>query len=89
MAKQKGPPWERRPLEFVFDGDKSISGEQVVLATFIDDAKIAVAFRRLVGNHDIDLVALEGGLVACIANAHRESDVPTPPVSPRRGTSSA
>ncbi len=41
------------------DSDEAIGREQVVLATLIDDSKVAIAFRIPVGQDRVDLVALE------------------------------
>ena len=45
------------------DRHEAIRGEQVVLAALVDDAKVSVALGVLVWKDDVDLVALERGLV--------------------------
>ena len=54
---------------------KTISGEQVVLATLVDDAKFAVSLGVAVRKDDVDLVALERGLVPaqCAAGVRQKN----------------
>jgi hypothetical protein len=51
---------------------ETIGAEQVVLATLVDDAKIAVPLGVPVRKHDVDLVALERCIVAVVLDADRE-----------------
>src|SRR4051812_4175044 len=54
------------------DGDEAIRGEQVVLATFVDNTKVPVTLGVLVRKDDIDFVALKRGLVTVVVHADRE-----------------
>jgi hypothetical protein len=49
------------------DRDEPISGEQVILAALADDAEVAVRLGILVEYDDVDLVALERGLVPVLS----------------------
>ena len=51
-------------------GAKTISGEQVGIATLVDDAKVTVPFGFPVGKDDVDLVALERGLASVVLDAN-------------------
>src|SRR5687768_6952775 len=54
------------------DRDEAISGEQVVLAALVDNAKVPIALDVLVRKDDVDLVALERCLVAVVLHADGE-----------------
>ena len=55
-----------------FYGHETIRGEQVILAAFIDDPQVAVALGVFIRQDGVNLVALEGCLVAVIPNADGE-----------------
>jgi hypothetical protein len=72
------------------DRDEAIRREQVILAALVDDAEIAIPLGILVGQDDVDFIALERGLVAVVV--HADSKLPTrysPLAWPSRGTSYA
>ena len=54
------------------DGDETTSRKQIVLAALVDNAKVPLALGVLVGNDDLDLVALERRLVPDIVDADSE-----------------
>jgi hypothetical protein len=54
------------------DRDEAISGEQVVLAALVDNAKVLIALGVLVWKDNVDFVALKRGLVAVVLDADRE-----------------
>jgi len=54
------------------DRDEAIRREQVILTALVDDAEIAIPRRILVGQDDVDLVALERDLVAAVVDADSE-----------------
>jgi hypothetical protein len=64
------------------DGDETTSRKQIVLAALVDNAKVPLALGVLVGNDDVDLVALERCLVPGIVDADSE-------VASRHGLSSS
>ena len=66
---QKGRLQGRRDC----DGDETIRGEEIVFATLVNDAKIAVTFRILVRQDWVDLVPLERRLVPVVTDADREA----------------
>lgn len=47
------------------DGGETIDGEQVVLATLVDDAKVAIPLGVPVRKDDVDLVPLDHQAAAC------------------------
>ena len=66
---QKGRLQGRRDC----DGDETIRGKEIVFATLVNDAKIAVTFRILVRQDWVDLVPLERRLVPVVTDADREA----------------
>ena len=54
------------------DGHETLSREQIVLATLVDDAEVAVALGVHVRKDDVNLVALEGGLVPVVVDTNSE-----------------
>jgi len=55
-----------------FDRDEAVGREQIILATLVDDAQVAVPLGVLVGKDGVDLVALKRAFVACVLNADRK-----------------
>jgi hypothetical protein len=65
---QKGRLDGRRDV----DRDEAIRRKQVILAALVDDAEVPSVSTSVVGNNDIDLVALEGGLVSVVVHSDSE-----------------
>ena len=65
---QEGRLDRRRDL----DRDKAFRREQVVLTAFVHDAKVSIALGVLVWKDNVNLVALERGLVSVVVDADRK-----------------
>jgi hypothetical protein len=51
--------------------DEAVGREQVVLAAFVDDSKVAIALGLFVRKHGVNLVSLERCLIALVPDAQR------------------
>src|SRR5687768_9155343 len=65
--QERGPDRGRH-----LDRDEAIGGEEIVLTALVDDSKIAVPLGVVIGEHGVDLVALERCLIPLITYADRE-----------------